>query len=160
MVKEKATSIRDRFAQLNDKRTKIIHFDGKSVEELTNNVVTKKERMAVLVSSFDLEFPQLLGVPAIATGSGVDQEATLAQLIESWNIKDLLVGMAFDTTAANTGSWSGACILLEKYLGYAILWLACRRHVNELHIKHVALKVSGRPTTAPSDVLFKRLQTT
>ena len=50
-VKEKASSIRDRFAELNDKKTKIIHFDGKNVEELTNNVVMKNERMAVLVSS-------------------------------------------------------------------------------------------------------------
>ena len=140
-VKEKASSIRERFAELNDKKTKVVHFDGKNVEELTNNVVKKNERMAVLVSSPDLESPQLLGVPAIPTGSGADQQATLTELIESWGIKEQLVGMGFDTTASNTGSWSGACVLFEKSLGHAILWLACRRHINELHIKHVALKV-------------------
>ena len=140
-VKDKASIIRQSFAELNDKKTKVIHFDGKIVEELTNNVVKKNERMAVLVSSPDMEFPQLLGVPAIPTGSGADQEATLTELIASWGIKEHIVGMGFDTTASNTGTWSGACILFEKSLGYAILWLACRRHVSELHIKHVALKV-------------------
>ena len=120
-AKEKACLIRERFAELNDKKTKVVHFDGKNVEELTNNVVTKNERMAVLVSSPDLEYPQLLGVPAIPTGSGADQEATLAELIESWGIKDHLVGMGFDTTASNTGTWSGACILFEKSLGHLIL---------------------------------------
>ena len=159
VAKEKADSIRERFAELNDKKTKVIHFDGKIVEELTNGVVTKRDRMAILVSSNDLEFPQLLGGPWLESGTGADQQAALAELIESWGLKEDLVGMGFDTTAANTGTWSGACVLFEKWLGYAILWLACRRHVNELHIKHVALKVSGRSTTAPSDVLFKRLQT-
>ena len=33
--------------------------------------------------------------------------------------------------------------------------MPCRRHIHELHSKHVAFAVSGRETTGPDDTLFK-----
>ena len=65
--------------------------------------------------------------------------------------------MSFDTTASNTGVFSGACVSLEEELGKQLLYLACRHHCLELHIKHVALNV-GRPTKGNEDALFKRFR--
>ena len=65
--------------------------------------------------------------------------------------------MSFDTTATNTGAYSGACVKLEEELGRQLLYLACRHHCLELHIKHVALNV-GRPTKGNEDALFKRFR--
>ena len=42
-------------------------------------------------------------------------------------------------------------------LGEKVLNLACRRHINELHVKHVSNAV-GRPTKGNEDVLFKRFR--
>ena len=41
-------------------------------------------------------------------------------------------------------------------MNYPLLQLACRHHIEELHIKHTAAAV-GRPTKGPDDPLFKRL---
>ena len=63
----------------------------------------------------------------------------------------------FDTTSSNTGKDSGACTLLEDWFKKAILWLACRHHIYELHIKHVVGIVTGN-TTDPGVKLFRRLK--
>ncbi len=47
--------------------------------------------------------------------------------------KHRLIGMRFDTTASNTGHMNGAS-LLERELERALLWIACRHHVAELHM--------------------------
>jgi len=43
-----------------------------------------------------------------------------------------VVGMSFDTTAANTGHRNGTCVLLEHKIGKDLLWLACRHHILEV----------------------------
>ena len=86
----------------------------------------------------------------------------VVKLLEDFGVADRLVAMSFDTTSSNTGKHQGACIRLEKFKEKALLWLACRRHILELHVKHVseavAKEVSDRSTTGPSNTLFKRLQ--
>ena len=39
----------------------------------------------------------------------------------------------------------------------SVLWLACRHHIHELHIKHVVGKVTGN-TKDPGVALFRRLK--
>jgi len=63
----------------------------------------------------------------------------------------------FDTTASNTGRWRGACALIESFLRRAILWIPCRHHIYELHIKHVAECVTGQ-TKDPGVKIFRRLK--
>ena len=46
---------------------------------------------------------------------------------------------------------------LEEWLGYAILWLACRRHVADLHLKAVCLHFMGA-TKDPGVELFRRFR--
>ena len=86
----------------------------------------------------------------------------MVSLLESFGIIDRVVGLSFDTTASNTGCEQGACVRIERHLKRSLLWLACRRHVLELHIKHVskevAENVSGRATSGPKNLLFKKLQ--
>ena len=50
----------------------------------------------------------------------------------------------------------GAATYFESHLMSAILWLACRHHMGEFHVKHPDIKVSK--TTAPEDTIFKRFQ--
>ena len=46
---------------------------------------------------------------------------------------------------------------IEQWLGRPILWLACRRHVAELHLKAGVLYFMGK-TTDPGVALFRRLR--
>ena len=55
------------------------------------------------------------------------------------------------------GSPSQCSRLLEVWLGYPVLWLACRRHVAELHLgSAVELAMGG--TKDPGVALFRRLR--
>ena len=51
--------------------------------------------------------------------------------------------MVFNTTTSNSGKDIGAYKLLEDWIGWPILWLACRRHVAELHIGAAVKYVMG-----------------
>ena len=82
----------------------------------------------------------------------------MEELLEKNEIKNNIIAASYDTTATNTGHLSGSVILLEQSIGKRILKLPCRRHINELHVKHFAEKTSGRKTSENGDVLFKRYQ--
>lgn len=47
--------------------------------------------------------------------------------------------------------------MIEEWLGRPVLWLACRRHVAELHLKSGVLYFMGK-TTDPGVALFRRLR--
>ena len=40
----------------------------------------------------------------------------------------------------------------------AILWLACRHHMGELHVKHPDIAIRVINTKAPEDTMFKKFQ--
>ena len=65
--------------------------------------------------------------------------------------------MVFDTTASNTGEWKGSVSRFEMMLDRAVLWLACRHHIPELHIKHANEVLRGE-SDAPEDKLFKQFK--
>ena len=56
--------------------------------------------------------------------------------------------MCFDTTASNTERFAGACILLEAFIGYPLLWTSCRHHMLEVVLGD-AFKVIFGPTSSP-----------
>ena len=115
------------------------------------------ERLAVLVTSPDLNEEHLLGVPRLSGGHGQEILEGLVQLLQDWGITgDHIVGMCYDTTVTNTGVNNGVCITLENHLGHQLLYLACRHHILELHVKHVAN--SQRPTKGNEDILFKKFR--
>ena len=136
----------------------LLHFDGKTMKDFTDNVKRVVERLPVVVSSPDLEDPQVLGSVALEGQTGQDIVDGITALLEQYDLCDRITAMSFDTTSTNTGKNKGACVLLESYLERAVLWLACRRHILELHVKHVgdevAKVVSQRKTTGPENKLF------
>ena len=142
------------------KKRLIGHFDGKMMKELMDNNMVKvdrekEDRMAVFVTSPDLiDKEQLLGIPALEDGTGKRQQMGVMKLLNEWGVWGSLVGLVYDTTSSNTGIWKGAVTLIEKEKQFPVLKIPCRRHVHELHAKHVALQISGRETTGPGDKLL------
>ena len=110
-----------------------------------------EERLAVLVSggSF-LPTPKLLGIPAMNGSTGLSQHNAVMNLLQEWKITDDVIALVFDTMASNTGRVHGCSALFEESLQRSILWLACRHHIYELHIKHVTDVIIGK-TTGPTE---------
>lgn len=90
---------------------------------------------------------RIFGTPCLADGTGPVMARKLDECIGEWSIQPTsIIGMCWDTTAANTGAYRGSATLFEAELGHAILWLGCRHHVAELHIKHTDDKVRPMPS--------------
>ncbi|KZS10252.1 Cc8K15.2-like protein [Daphnia magna] len=105
----------------------VIHFDSKLIKYLSGLV---DDRLAVLICGYPLNTPKLLGIPSIPDSTGDSQ---------------------------NNAVWKGSVSLIERRLDRSVMWLACRHHVYELHIKHVAETVLGK-RNSPSEGLFRRFK--
>ena len=90
---------------------------------------------------------QLFAAPRIEAGTGRVMANALIDTIQSWHIpRSCIVAMSWDTTASNTGIRKGSATLFQDEMERSILWLGCRHHIGELHIKHANIAVRG-PTT-------------
>ena len=68
----------------------------------------------------------------------------LMDTLRVWEIPPgRIIGMSWDTTSSNTGKHGGSATLFEQELQRSILWLACRHHVGELHVKHADVATRG-----------------
>ncbi|KAG0709947.1 hypothetical protein GWK47_023793 [Chionoecetes opilio] len=132
----------------------VLHWDGKLLPSLADGR-SLEERVAVLVSEEDTE--ELLGVPVSADGTGQVVAETVLKLVRESSLEGNIIGMALDTTAANTGMVQGACIRIERALEKPLVWLACRHHILEVVLKDVFEACMG-PSSGPNIALFKRLQ--
>ncbi|ESN96736.1 hypothetical protein HELRODRAFT_163840 [Helobdella robusta] len=86
-----------------------------------------------------------------------DRDRKPLLLLKLWDVSEDIIGMCFDTTAANTGTSSGACVLLEKLLHRNLLHFACRHHVHELIIGEVFTVLFG-PSRGPNIGMFERFR--
>lgn len=68
-----------------------------------------------------------------------------------------VIGMCFDTTASNTGSAEGACILFEKFIGRNLLYFAHCHHIYELIIVGVLTSLFG-PSNGTNIRIFARFE--
>ena len=110
------------------------------------------------VSGVDKDgFRKLLGAPETKDGTGLAESDVVKNMLMEWGVRKEVVGMVFDTTSTNTGAESGACKYLEEYIDTPILWLACRHHVYELHLKRVCQEIFGL-TKDPGVAIFRRLK--
>lgn len=121
----------------------VLHWDGKVIKY--ENRQEQDERLAIVAS-----FPrpaqqhQFLAAPCIPNGTGATMCNALLNTLQSWQIPhENIIGISWDTTASNTGSRQGSASLFERELEQAVLWLACRHHIGELHIKHADIQVRG-----------------
>lgn len=153
-----ANEIREKFLQ-NDENTKfIIHWDSKMLENFTDDAVAlpRVHRLAIILSSGDKM--KLLSIPKAAGGTGKDQFDTIKSVIDDWNVKNRIIGMSFDTTAVNTGSNVGTCLLLRGFFDEKIVEFACRHHVHELILKNAFQKAVEVTTSGPTVALFDRFK--
>ena len=133
---------------------KILHYDGKIVKEFTDGKTLEQDRLAVSISCEGEN--SLLCIPPCLNGTGECQSEKIIEQLESYDFKEDVVGLVFDTTASNTGREKGVNTKLNEYCGKNILHLACRHHVYECHIKNVS-KIF-RATCGPDHPLFKKLK--
>ena len=118
----------------------------------------ESKRVCVYLSGVEEEkMRKLLGIPETLSGKGVDEFKLVKDYLVMWGVKEQVWGMVFDTTASNSGEHSKACRFLEEWLESAVLWLACRRHISELHLG-TAVKLEMGATTDPGMALFHRLR--
>ena len=78
------------------------------------------------------------------------------ELIEFFGLNGHIIGMSQDTTATNVGREKGTFRRVCQDMDTCLLRVDCRRHIVELEIKHYAVPITGRNTTAPGDALFKK----
>ncbi|GBP50098.1 Uridine phosphorylase 2 [Eumeta japonica] len=90
-----------------------VHWDGKLLPGLDVRS-SKKERLPIIASFDDRE--QLLAVPKLESSSGKHQAKAISTALFDWNLHDKVQIMCCDTTASNTGRFSGACAILEQTL--------------------------------------------
>lgn len=87
--------------------------------------------------------------------TGVSQKNAVIKMVEDWKVKENVIALVFDTTTSNTVLRNGCSVLIEKDLNRPLLWLACRHHVYEVHMKNIWQDLSGK-TVGPDELLFKR----
>ena len=159
-VESKSAEVQSKFQALAMDKFKVVHWDGKLIEFLARDGGGVYEDANAVVLSSPLGFkPTFIAAPSVRRGTGQQLcDATITTL-EQRNLleKENTIGMVWDTTASNTGIHAGAAVYFERYIGHAILYVACRRHMLELHIKHAYDEVLGH-SKAADNLFFKRFR--
>ena len=138
----------------------IVHWDSKVIKYAHHHETD--DRLAIIVSQPGIppQADQFLAAPCIPDSTGQTMADALNTTLQDWQIPNgAIIGTCWDTTASNTGCHEGAATHFEQHtLSRACLWLACRHHVGELHIKHADTAARG-PTRGPTDTMFERFRT-
>ena len=138
-----------------------LHWDGKIMSDNEDNI-TKIERLPVLVSDSE-GTEQLLGVAKLPVGvepgtAGKHIAEAAVNYVKQWNLLELIATMHFDTTNTNTGKESGACIQLQNIIGRPLLWVACRKHIGEIHVGKAFDILKVEVNASPDVLVFKRFR--
>lgn len=131
-----------------------IHWDGKLIEDISGHETV--DRLPILVSGHGVD--QLLAVPKLDRGTGEACASAVYETINSWDLKNKVKCLCFDTTAVNTGLRNGACVLLEQKMEKDMIWLACRHHIMEIMLEAIVSQSFGQ-SSGPDIQLFKRFKT-
>ena len=136
-----------------------LHWDSKLLPSLDNKYKHQERLTVAIGTQQDLK---LLGVPSYEQGTDrksgdIISEATVG-LLESWNCKDSIVNMVFDTTASNTGHISAACIKIQESLQRALLWSGCRHHIGEVILTHIFKDLGVEVSKSPEITVFSQFR--
>ena len=93
-------------------------LDGTSKEKLFPVVVFRREEIKILGIRY---IGKILKNYVKVVCNAV------AGLLRKWECFKNIIALSFDTTSSNTGHISGACIIIQKCLGKAMLWLLCKQ---------------------------------
>ena len=120
-------------------------WDGKMIQDMENN---KHEMQSSVVNGAPgytegkiLDVIELTDEDGNPTSTGLAQAEANIDTIMEWGVANNIVAFNFDTTASNTGHWSGSAIRLNQFLDRPVLYLACRHHVFDLLAKNTFHKV-------------------
>ena len=143
-IKKSAEKIKKDF-QENMPNFLILHWDSKIIKYQQSGI-SNDDRLAVVATiPCDTPRSQFLASPSIPDATGETMKDALINVLQEWAIpKERIIGMSWDTTSSNTGVRGGSATLFEEELGQGILWLACRHHIGELHVKHADQEVRGK----------------
>lgn len=150
--KERAEKIRRDYNLTRDDAV-VIHWDGKLLPNLTGKGLV--DRLPIIASVNGRE--QLLGVPALTSGTGREQANAVYQTLVDWCLDENVQALCSDTTASNTGRLNGACVLIEQLLEREMVYLPCRHHIYEIILKSV-FDLKFGATSGPDVAIFKRFQ--
>ena len=75
---------------------------------------------------------KILAITKTSNSTGKVEAEKVKEILDNWSVTDQIIACGFDTTAANTGLYKGACTILQQLIKIQILWMACRHHVLEL----------------------------
>lgn len=130
-----------------------IHWDDKIIEDISGHETV--DRLSIIISGKGID--QLLIVPKLLCGTEDSAVSTFYEILLAWGLCDQVKCMSFDTTATNTGSRNGTCILLEQKMEKDMLWFVCRHQIMEIMLESVLLQAL-RPSISPEILIFKRFK--
>ncbi|KYN05953.1 hypothetical protein ALC62_03109, partial [Cyphomyrmex costatus] len=133
----------------------VVHWDGKILPE-TSGTSIHVDKLAITVSGANSD--KLLGIISLERSTGEAQADAVIGMLKKWNLESRIIAMSFDTTAANTGPYNGACVLIESQLKSDLLYLACRHHMYELVLRSIFEASIKTPVNGPNVGLYKRFQ--
>lgn len=121
----------------------ILHWDGKRMQNNSRDMV---ERLVISVSATN-GLQKLISCNFIDDGSARSISNELKKQCDTLNITNKIVGLSYDTTAANSGVKGGAAVLFEKTTKNQLNRRPCRLHQKELCVanpfKEVVMKTVG-----------------
>ena len=127
-----------------------VHWDGK-LTQILGDVRQLEERLTVVVG--DSTRLKLLGVPAYTKGTDEACGTIIARLtyklLQEWRCVDQIINMVLDTTAANTGHLTAACVAIQLTMGRPLLWSGCRHHIGEVLLSQVFTDLKVEPSRSP-----------
>ncbi|XP_065649774.1 uncharacterized protein LOC136078272 [Hydra vulgaris] len=162
VINDESKRIKDHLRNFRNNNKNILvqlHFDGKVCHEYTDGKKSEKDRLAILING-NME-THLLGIPAISSGTGENQKNAIRDILNCFDLTNSIQAVTFDTTRINTGNKNGAdSLLVNEVFQRPVLSIACRHHINELHITHFWKNYPSSATSGPDNMLFKILKST
>lgn len=133
-----------------------VHWDSKLLPAL-NVRDPKQERLPVIVS-YDGNKDKLLGVPTLENSSGREQASAVWTALGDWGLQEKVQILCSDTTASNTGRFSGAVTYLEQYAERELIYFPCRHHMYELVLRSVFEQEFSKASCSPDIAYFKKIR--
>ena len=136
-------------------------WDGKMLKDMMN---LKHEMQAMVLSGAPgyiegklIDVIELRDEDGNPTSTGEAQAEAIFIAVVNWGAADNIVVFNFDTTASNTGPYSGSCIRFNLFLNRPVLYCACRHHVFDLIAKNTFHKIVGYDPS-PDVAMFKKMK--
>ena len=103
VISENGLKIKEDFIEIAQGKLLCAYFDTKIVKEYSYGSNRNVERLALVISSPSINKKQLIIVLSIPDCHGITQVKATKEILESWNLWDLVHSVCFETTFSNTG---------------------------------------------------------